>query len=59
MNATLGALLIPVILEVWNSVVYPELQKLETKIGSEDLKLVAQTFTDALNKIVQIEAPKI
>lgn len=49
----------PFLLSIWNSIVYPELQKLEGKISSPDLKLVAETVEVALNNIVQAEVPKI
>lgn len=52
-------LLVPVLSEVWTAVIMPELQKLEGQISSADLKLIAQTFTDALNKIAQAEIPKL
>lgn len=52
-------LLAPVLVEIWNVAVYPELQKLEGQIKSEDLKLVADAFLAAINKIAAAEIPKI
>lgn len=55
----LAPLLAPFVLEFWNQVVMPELNKLEAQIGSEDLKLVATTITQAINSIAQVEIPKV
>lgn len=54
-----GPLLGQVALEVWNAVVYPELQKLEGQISSADLKQVVDTIEKALNSIAQAELPKL
>jgi hypothetical protein len=59
LEGVLLPLLQPLLLEFWNQVAYPELQKLEGQIGSADLKLVVDTFEKALNSIVQVEEPKI
>lgn len=57
--AIVGPILKPLLLKVWETEIYPELQKLESEIGSDDLKLVAQKFIDAVNAIVETEIPKI
>lgn len=59
MNKLLLPMFAPIILEIWNGFIFPEIQKLESQIGSEEIKLIATTFTDTLNKLVQSEVPKI
>lgn len=57
--STLKPLLGQLLLQAWNSFIYPELQKLEAQIGSEPLKIVADSVLESLNKLAQAELPKI
>ena len=42
----------PVVKQAFDSVVIPEIQKLEDKIGSENVKLVVEVITKALEEAV-------
>jgi hypothetical protein len=49
----------PVVLQEFDNVVIPELQKLEQGIGSPDLKVLADAIIAAVKSIADKEIPKI
>jgi hypothetical protein len=44
---------------LWTQVVYPEIQKLEAKIGAAEVQTFAQNVAAAINSFVQAEVAKI
>jgi hypothetical protein len=52
------ALLQPILLEVYNQVLLPELQKLDGQVGSPELKIVADAMLAAIQAIVPAEIAK-
>jgi hypothetical protein len=49
----------PLLTEIWNDYLYPEIQALENKIGSADVQAVAVAVSGVLNKIVGQEIAKL
>lgn len=52
-------LVAPLLLEAWNVMILPEIQKLEGEIKSEDLKLVCDKVLEAIDGIIKAELPKL
>lgn len=53
----LAPVLEPVVMQEFEAVVMPELQKLEQGIGSPDLKILAAAFVSAFQGIAEKEIP--
>lgn len=57
--SSLKLLIAPLLLQAFDQVLMPELQKLESQIGSEHLKVVADALIAALKSIGDSEIPKV
>lgn len=57
--SSLKPLLGPLVMEMYNLVLLPELQKLDGQIKSEDLKIVADAMLAAVQALAAKELPKI
>lgn len=55
----LKPLLAPLVMEVYNNIILPELKKLDAQIKSEDLKIIADAILIAIEKLAEKELPKL
>lgn len=51
--------LLPLVKNIWVSVIHPEIQKLEGTISSADLKAVAMAVDAALEPLIEAELAKL
>lgn len=59
LKAALLVLVKPIVLEVYQQVLLPELQKLESQVSAPALKVVSDALLEAIEKIVPAEIDKI
>lgn len=49
----------PIVLEIYKSVLLPELMKLDGQVGSPELKIIADALLEAIEKVVPAELDKL